>query len=292
MGEYAQMNVTKRFATSGGASTSMQAVAPLLKWPGGKRAIVKHILPLIPSEFGRYFEPFLGGGALFFALLPTHAVLADKNAELINCYRWVQKAPEELISLLSKMQNSAEAYYQIRNTEPHNEIERAARLIYLTTLSFNGIHRVNLDGRFNVPYGYKTHLSPCDPLRIRSASASLQGKTLQCGDFAESVQEAKSGDVVYLDPPYTVAHGSNGFLKYNAKIFSWEDQERLANLALELDKRGCSVLVSNADHVTLRTLYSRFFTLTIERPSRIAAQGIYRKAITECLFHNRGTEHA
>lgn len=264
----------------------MQSVAPLLKWPGGKRVIVKHILPLIPHRFGHYFEPFLGGGALFFALSPTHATLADKNAELINCYQWVQNAPEEIIARLSRIQNSAEAYYDVRNSVPRSEIDQAVRLIYLTTLSFNGIHRVNLNGQFNVPYGFKTHVAPCDPLRIRSVSAILQGKALRCGDFEESVQEAKQGDLVYLDPPYTVAHGNNGFLKYNSKIFSWDDQERLARLARDLDRRGCIVIVSNADHVSLRSLYSTFSVEIVQRPSRIAAHGEHRRRITECLFHN------
>jgi len=261
---------------------------PLLKWPGGKRALLKYILSVVPRNFDCYYEPFLGGAALFFALQPQRAVLADNHLELINCYTQVRDRPEAVVGYLSSLENSAETYYQVRASEPTDQIERAARLLYLTTLAFNGIHRVNLAGKFNVPYGGKTHLVPCDEQKILVASEALSKASIRCGDFADSVAEAGRGDFVYLDPPYTVAHGKNGFLKYNTKIFSWDDQLRLARIANDLVQRGCRVAVSNADHESIIPLYGNFCRLNIERTSRVAADARHRKATTEVVFYNEG----
>ena len=261
-------------------------ISPFLKWPGGKRAILEHLLPLTPSNFNSYFEPFLGGGALFFALQPGRGVLADNNPELINCYIQVRDNPDDLMEHLARLQNSAQDYYRIRSWVPKCPIERAARLIYLTTLAFNGIHRLNLKGEFNVPYSYRTHLQPCDPCKIRSASEALSSLRIICGDFESAIEDAKQGDLVYLDPPYTVAHGNNGFLKYNSKIFSWNDQVRLANLARQLAARGCKVIVSNANHPSIVDLYTDFQMHLVERYSVIAASSQFRRQITECVFYN------
>ena len=260
--------------------------APLLKWPGGKRALAKDIAALMPKTFNCYYEPFLGGGALFFALKPERSVLADNNSELMDCYMQVRDHPDTVIAHLSKLKNSETEYYAVRASRPTGEAARAARLIYLATLSFNGIHRVNLRGEFNVPYGHKTHLLACDPVKIYEASAVLALAQLRCGDFEQSVADAQPGDVVYLDPPYTVAHGNNGFLKYNAKIFSWEDQRRLATLAAALHCRGCHVIVSNADHPSIEALYRDFKTKKVTRASVIAASARHRRAVTECVFYS------
>ncbi len=154
------------------------------------------------------------------------------------------------------------------------------------TLSFNGIHRVNLQGNFNVPYGYKEYLDPCDASKILAVSACLSSVELRHGDFELTSIDAKAGDFIYFDPPYTVAHGNNGFLKYNAHIFSWSDQIRLATIAYDLAERGCRVLVSNADHSSIQELYSCFKMHRISRPSAIAASGEYRRRVTECIFYN------
>lgn len=258
---------------------------PLLKWPGGKRWLVKSIIPLLPAKFERYYEPFTGGAALFFALNPVHASLSDNNLDLICAYVQVRDNPEAVIERLRKLRNSEKAYYRVRAATPASEIDRAVRLIYLTTLSFNGIHRVNLAGQFNVPYGYKTYLHACDYDKIRAASNTLRSASIKCQDFELGVADARCGDFVYLDPPYTVAHGSNGFLKYNAKIFSWTDQERLANVARSLVSRGCCVVISNADHPSIRKLYTGFKIAKVERYSVIASRSRFRRRITECLFY-------
>ena len=262
--------------------------APLLKWPGGKRKLVESILPVMPESFGSYFEPFFGGGALFFAIKPKRSLLSDKNVELMRAYSQVRDEPEAVIKALRGMRNSESDYYRIRSSRPKGEVACAARLIYLTTLAFNGIYRVNLNGEFNVPYGQKKHLVPCDEVRIREASRLLAGATLAHDDFESALGKATKGDLVYLDPPYTVAHQNNGFIKYNAKIFSWDDQVRLADVARDLSGRGCTVVVSNADHLSIRRLYKGFSMASIERNSVIAASSSFRSRITECLFYRRG----
>lgn len=258
---------------------------PLVKWPGGKRALLDTIIPILPSCANRYFEPFLGGGALFFALQPQDAILSDTNEDLINLYLHVRNLPNELISVLKKYENSETAYYRIRDQSPRSPIRRAARLLYLTTLSFNGIHRVNLKGRFNVPYGKKSHLPTCEEEKILAASRALSTSRLMVSDFEKATEDAGEGDLVYFDPPYTVAHAHNGFVKYNEKIFSWDDQIRLAHHAVTLLKRGCHVIVSNADHSSVGELYRDFELLRIERFSVIAASSEYRRKITEALYY-------
>lgn len=269
-------------------SIARSSDVPLIKWPGGKRALVGEILSLLPKWEGTYFEPFLGGGALFFALKPSRSVLSDTNRELINLYEQVRDAPLKLIEVLKSFENSEAAYYKIRAQAPRTPRRRAARLMYLTTLSFNGIHRVNLSGHFNVPYGYKVHLQPYDQERIIQASAALSRSVLSVADFELATKSAKHGDLIYFDPPYTVAHASNGFLKYNEKIFSWDDQVRLARHARSLAARGCNVLVSNADHHSVHELYSGFNRHDLKRFSRIAASSQHRRLITETIYFKWG----
>ncbi|ABR91509.1 DNA adenine methylase [Janthinobacterium sp. Marseille] len=257
---------------------------PLIKWPGGKRALLKHITPYIPNTYGRYYEPFFGGGALFFALNPDKASLSDKNFELINLYSQVKEQPRSLIKKLKTFKNSEDDYYRIRELRPADPVESAARLMYLCNLSFNGIHRVNLKGDFNVPYGRKTHIDPCPEERILQISSALKNVTLRCDDFATSVSRAKAGDFVYFDPPYTVAHGTNGFIKYNDKIFLWADQIRLSELAKKLMDSGVHVIVSNADHPSVNDLYTDFKAVKIDRFSIIAASSNKRRVISEKIF--------
>jgi DNA adenine methylase len=246
--------------------------------------LTAEITPLLRG-YNLYFEPFFGGGAIFFDLGPAKAILSDINPELMNCYEVTKGRPEALIAKLKTLTNTEEAYYRIRASTPRTPVNRAARFLYLCTLSFNGIHRVNKAGKFNVPYGKKTHISPCDETKIHKVSSMLQSCELLCGDFETITNRARRGDCVYFDPPYTVAHGNNGFLKYNEKIFSWDDQLRLEEVARKLAKRGIRVVISNADHPSLRDLYSHFRVHTIDRWSVIAGNSAGRKAITECVFY-------
>lgn len=264
----------------------MLACDPILKWPGGKRGLLRHLLPLVPKTFNRYIEPFVGGGALFFALLPKQAMLSDSNEELINCYRIIRNRPNKLLLLLSEMPNSMQDYYRVRSTAPETKVGRAARMLYLTTLSFNGIFRVNRDGVFNVPYGHKTHLKIFQPEKIMLTKRALKSCEIHHLDFEEALLRARKGDFIYLDPPYTVAHDNNGFRKYNAKIFSWEDQARLANAVHNLNQKGCYIVMSNASHKSIRSMYKDFTQTVVTRSSSIAASPVYRRYVEELIITN------
>jgi DNA adenine methylase len=248
--------------------------------------LLHRILPLLPSHFGTYFEPFLGGGALFFALQPPQSVLSDVDPGLVNCYVEVRNNPRRVIAHLRRFKNTESDYYRIRGAPPRSPAAQAARLIYLTTLSFNGIYRLNLNGEFNVPYGRKTHIDPARPDSIASASAALAAVQISCGDFQLIAEQAQPGDLVYCDPPYVVAHSRNGFLKYNSKLFSWDDQVRLAAMARQLSRAGCHVLVTNAHHPAVLDLYHGFRIQTASRASVIAASASHRGTTTECIITN------
>lgn len=257
---------------------------PLMKWAGGKRRLLHAILPHLQKFSGRYFEPFVGGGAVFFALSKRESIIGDANPEITNCYAQIQNNVDSLIARLTRFKNSEAEYYKIREWKPKNDLDRAAQMLYLTRLSFNGIYRQNREGKFNVPYGYKTHLKLVDELHLKAAERRLRGTLIRTGDFSITTVDARRGDIIYFDPPYTVAHGNNGFVKYNARIFSWDDQRRLAIFAADLVRKGCTVVVSNADHPSIHDLYRGFKKFVIERRSVIAASSAFRKAVTECLF--------
>ena len=202
---------------------------PLLKWPGGKRWFVAHHKALLPSTYNRYFEPFLGGGSVFFHLQPKLAVLGDTNSELIAAYRAMKRNRKSLAILLEAHQrlHSAEHYYRVRDMIPDDRIERAARTFYLNRTCFNGIYRVNLNGKFNVPVGTRASVLR-DTDDFAAAARLLMTAELRVSDFEPLIEEAREEDLVFVDPPYTVQHNNNGFVKYNESLFRWSDQERLA----------------------------------------------------------------
>ncbi|HWO99007.1 MAG TPA: Dam family site-specific DNA-(adenine-N6)-methyltransferase [Methylococcus sp.] len=268
--------------------TGNRPLRPLFRWPGGKRWLVPKLLEIVPDSFGRYFEPFLGAGALFFALRPHDAVISDANTDLMRCYEAIRDCPDEVMWELRKMPTDAASYYRIRGQEPTTRAESAARFIYLTAHAFNGIYRVNHVGKFNVPFGGRDYGDLADEDRLSPYSEALRPAAIRMGDFEAALEGAASGDVVYLDPPYTVKHSNNGFVKYNQRLFSWEDQKRLAATAKRLDRQGCVVIVSNAHHESIRELYSGFRHLTIPRHSVIAAHSVHRNKIEEYLFTNAG----
>ncbi|MEJ7901546.1 MAG: Dam family site-specific DNA-(adenine-N6)-methyltransferase, partial [Thermomicrobiales bacterium] len=200
---------------------------PFLKWAGGKRKLVARLAPYLksPQSEYSYFEPFLGGGAAFFHLEPQSAFLSDVNEELIETYIAVRDEVESVIDYLSGLVYKKEDYYQIRSARPTTTAERAARFIYLNKTCFNGLYRVNLKGEFNVPFGrHKPSVEICNKTQLYAASKALSLASLRAGDFQDVLTHAQSGDVVYLDPPYTTTHSNNGFIEYNAKVFSWDDQ--------------------------------------------------------------------
>jgi DNA adenine methylase len=261
-------------------------VEPFLKWPGGKRWIARELTLHVASKLkSRYYEPFLGGGAVFFALQPRKATLSDINAELINVYRQVKKNPDELIEGIRSVPVSKEKYYFIRNEEPKDPLKRAIRFLYLNRTAFGGIYRLNSEGKFNVPYGGKRTPEILWKNRlIQNASRALKGIKLVVSDFEKMINEAQIGDIVYCDPTYTVAHDNNSFIRYNERNFSWNDQERLAKAAIRAYERGSVVIISNACCQNLIDLYNPFQPQRLTRKSLVCPISKARRDINEYLF--------
>jgi len=232
-----------------------------------------------------YFEPFAGGAAVFFALVPNRAVISDINEELIESYGVVRAAPNEVLRVLRRMRVSSEEYYRIRNSKPRSAASRAARLLYLNRTAFAGMYRVNRNGEFNVPYGGgRTHDILWERGLLHSASVALQSATLTTCDFEQIMASASHGDVIYCDPTYTVAHNNNGFVRYNERNFSWTDQRRLAASAAAAVSRGATVIVSNAHHREIASLYPHWRIRVLRRQSLICPRPDARVGITEYLF--------
>lgn len=220
------MAVGESRAVINGGSTGL---TPFLKWAGGKRWFIQNHAHVLPKRFGRYIEPFLGSGAVYFYLEPADAILSDVNVELINAYSIVRNCRRLLESALKRhhIAHSVQYYYSVRDCTPECRVERAARFIYLNRTCWNGLYRVNRRGHFNVPIGTKTSVL-LDSDDFASLSKCLRSATVCVADFEESIDFARAGDFLFVDPPYTAKHNKNGFLKYNDKIFSWADQVRLS----------------------------------------------------------------
>jgi DNA adenine methylase len=263
------------------------AVVPFLKWPGGKRWAAPFIVPFISERLTRcYYEPFLGGGAVYFHLMPRRSLLSDSNADLINTYEIVRAHTRAIINRLQRLEVSERTYYQVRRSEPSNSIERACKFLYLNRLAFAGMYRVNQDGEFNVPYGGGQRGLDIfwESSILRDASRALRKVRLRNLDFENALDLAGKGDVVYCDPTYTVTHDSNCFVRYNEKNFSWADQERLAKAAARAKRRGASVIVSNAHHISIRRIYSQGKFLTLYRTSNLSPDESKRRVVKEYLI--------
>lgn len=259
---------------------------PFLKWAGGKRWFVQKYNQILPQKYNRYIEPFLGGGSVFFHLKPKKAILGDFNKDLINAYQAIKKDQQQLVELLKKhnRKHCDDYYYKIRAKKFDDVFERAAQFIYLNRTCFNGIYRVNLLGEFNVPRGSKNSVFlPTD--NFAALAKILQGAALHVCDFEELIDQAKEGDFVFADPPYTVRHNLNGFIKYNEKLFSWGDQIRLASALMRAKKRGAHIICTNANHESVRELYSNklFILETVSRYSSISAKTSSRSQYEELL---------
>lgn len=234
---------------------------PILKWAGGKQQLLRRLLPKVPTDYKRYIEPFLGGGALFFALKPLHAVIADSNPELINLYQTTADSVEDLIEVLSGFKTGREEYYKLRDMDPAvlSDVEKAARTVYLNRTCFNGLYRVNRQGRFNVPYGRHKSLRICFPEELRAASEVLKRSTILCADYKDVLTRyAAAGDFVFLDPPYLPVSQYSDFKRYTADQFHEEDHVELAGEVERLHGLGCHVLLTNSNHPMVTELYGRF----------------------------------
>ena len=255
-----------------------QPLAPFLKWAGGKRWFVHRCLHMVPQQYGRYIEPFLGSGAMYFALRPARALLADLNSDLIDCYQSVRSSPAAIVELLAQHheQHCSEHYYATRANKPTDSVERAAWLIYLNRTCWNGLYRVNRKNEFNVPIGTKSKVVlPTDNFALLNRVLATADICHQ--DFETTLDAALRGDFAFVDPPYTVKHNLNGFLKYNDKIFSWADQVRLRAAVARAAQRGAMVLVTNANHHSIRELYEGLGTQeVIERASVLSSSSQFR----------------
>jgi len=247
---------------------------PFFKWAGGKRALLPALLPLIPRSFNTYYEPFLGGGALFFALSGQRpwkrAVLADVNEDLVRAYTAIRDQPAAVIEALQALAPSREVFLRERTLEPSSlgDARRAARFIYLLKTGFNGLYRVNREGRFNVPWGKRPNVRVCDPERLLLASRALAGVELRVGDFQTTLRDAGAGDVIYADPPY-VPIAPTSFVDYARGGFTISDHHRLAAELERLGTEGSHVITTNADCTAVRTIYrslSRVRSIPVARP--------------------------
>ena len=258
---------------------------PFLKWAGGKTQLLGHILPRLPSRYGRYYEPFLGGGAVFFALGPMRATLSDINPDLIVAYRAVRDDVEGVIARLGRLVASREAYYRIRAQSPArmSESAQAARTIYLNRTCFNGLYRVNAAGRFNVPYGAYARPNLCNADNLRRVSRALKGMRLRVQGVEALRRQCRRGDMVYFDPPYDPVSPTANFVGYARGGFGRPEQERLAQLVDRLASRGVHVLLSNADTPYIRHLYRRFVLTVVPARRAINRNAARRGPVAEVL---------
>lgn len=267
---------------------------PFLKWAGGKGKLLKDLGPMVPSFKGRYFEPFVGGGALFFHLAPRQALISDINPELINAYQVVQGDVESLISSLQAHLNEADYFYRIRGLGQEAEffdpdpIQRASRFIYLNKTCFNGLHRENQKGQFNAPFGNYKNPAICDASNLRAVSEQLQGiqiKEMPFQDLLTTGTAPVRGDFVYFDPPY-VPVNQDSFTSYTRHGFDIEDQEKLLNLCESLDQMGVKFMLSNSSAPILQEMYANFNIQTVYAARSINSKGSERAEVPEIVVRN------
>ncbi len=258
---------------------------PFLKWAGGKGQLLAALRPFVPTAYDRYFEPFLGGGALFFDCLPRKGHLSDVNAEIVECYVVVRDQVEKLIVALGRHRYDADPYYAMRDTDPAtlSPVERAARTIFLNKTGFNGLYRVNRAGKFNVPFGRYAKPLICDPANLRACSAALANVELLVRDFEEASSRANAGDFVYFDPPYVPVSRTAAFTAYAAGGFGSKEQERLATLFAKLIERGVHVLLSNSDVPDIRRLYRGHRIECVRATRAINSNASRRGPVSEVL---------
>lgn len=253
---------------------------PIMKWAGGKTQMLKDIMPKVPKTYGRYIEPFIGGGALFFALNPNEAVIADSNPELINMYKEVANHTKKVLSYLKKYKNTREDFYEVRGLDWKNlsKSEAAARTLYLNKTCFNGLYRVNKKGQFNVPYGKYKAPNYCDEEALYAAAEVLKRTEIVCGDYLTVLEKyARPGDFVFLDPPYLPISEYADFKRYTKEQFYEEDHVELAKEVFRLQELGCTVVLTNSNHPLVHELYAPFNIEVVQTKRYISCNGSKRK---------------
>lgn len=271
---------------------------PFVKWVGGKRQLLRQFreLGLYPPEdfnpmTNTYYEPFVGGGAVFFDLLPKNAELSDLNNELVTTYNVIKNNVDELIQSLQKHIYDKEYYLEVRakKVEDLSDVEVASRFIFLNRTGFNGLYRVNKSGQFNVPFGCYNNPVICDEDNLRRVSDALQDVTITHQDYKHVLKTAKSGDFIYLDPPYYPINATSSFTSYTAEGFLEKEQTELRDTFVKLHEKGCFVMLSNSDTPFINELYSGLDGITINKITAgrsINSKGSGRGKITEVLVTN------
>lgn len=266
---------------------------PWLKWVGSKRVLAPKILERLPRKINTYWEPFVGGGAVFFALAAEkrfhRAVLLDANLELIRTYKAIRDDVESLIAELNngEYEYDQDVYYRIRAENPLflTEVACAARMIYLNRTCFNGLYRVNSKGGFNTPFGRYTNPTICNEENLRAVSAVLKDVELRHGDFRDI--RPRRGDAVYCDSPYWPLNVTSNFTSYSVDGFSGIDQKRLRNFAKDLVDQKIYVLLSNSDTPFTRELYEGFNVETVQAPRRVNSKSEKRGNVNELLISGK-----
>lgn len=270
---------------------------PFVKWAGGKRQIIDKLKEYIPEEYGTYYEPFVGGGALLFELSPKDAVINDSNKELMNVFNCIKDEEKftKMCSELNRYETShcEEFYYEIRNIDRDKkkfsrlvDYKRAARTIYLNKACFNGLYRVNSKSEFNVPFGKKLKVNTYEGQNLGIIHAYLNFSNIKMlsVDFEDAVKDAKKGDFIYFDPPYD--SDTDTFNSYTEEGFNKEQQRRLARVYKELSDRGCYVMLSNHNTILVNELYSEFNIHVIEAKRNINSNGKKRGKVEEVIITN------
>ena len=265
---------------------------PLVKWVGGKRQLMPELLKNMPISFKRYFEPFIGGGALFFELQPYNAYISDMNEELINLYCVVRDNVFELITDLNKHKITKEYYLKIRNLDRTSKykkltnVQRASRFIYLNRTCFNGLYRVNSKGEFNVPFGYYKNPKIIDVDNLLNCSSLLKNTEIKHADFSAILECAQKGDFVYFDPPYVPLNETSSFTSYTKNGFDMEMQIKLNEVCNELNSMGVKFMLSNSDTTVINELYSNYRIEKVLASRQVNANADGRGKITEVLVRN------
>lgn len=269
-----------------------QITYPIVKWVGGKRQLMFELIKNVPQNFKRYYEPFIGGGALFFELQPQNAYISDMNEELINLYSVVRDNVYELIHDLYKHEISKEYFLEIRNldrTEKYknlSNVERASRFIYLNRTCFNGMYRVNSKGEFNVPFGNYKNPRIVDESNLLNCSELLKKTEIKCADFSEILNFVQKGDFIYFDPPYVPLSETSSFTSYTKDGFDIDMQFKLREVCDELNSMGVKFMLSNSDTKLVNELYANYEIKKVFASRQINANADGRGKITEVLVKN------
>jgi DNA adenine methylase len=272
----------------------MNGIPTFVKWAGGKKQLIEQFKQFLPKRIERYFEPFVGGGAVAFYIIkhfkPKEVFLSDINPELINCLNVIKNNVDELIKILEyyKKKHSKETYYKVRDEDPEllSDVSRAARFIYLNKTCFNGLYRVNSKGQFNVPIGSYKNPSICSEYELREISELLRNASINQQQFYDAVKEAKKGDFIYFDPPYYPLNKGKSFTTYTKESFLEKEQEKLAEVFRGLNKKGCLVMISNSDTDYIKNLYKDFNIHTVKASRMINCIGTSRGKINEFVITN------